>query len=420
MVAKKLDAKGERSFRRENIQNASSGGELAFGTVDSWLIHRLTRGSAHVTDPTNASRTMLYDIHAGDWDEALLSLFRIPRALLPRVLPSSQVYGESAKKIFGAPIPIAGIAGDQQAALFGQACHAPGMAKNTYGTGCFMLMNTGSQAVPSRHGLLTTIAWELDGAVEYALEGSIFVAGSVVQWLRDELQFFRSAAEIEALAASVPDNGGVFLVPAFTGLGAPHWDPFARGAILGLTRGSSRAHLARAALESIAFQVADLLEAMQRDAGAPEAARGRRAPRSRAAAGPKPRGCRRRRAETPASSSQLRPQLAVVDDGLAVEPDTAMAQRQVVVSQRVASRDLVGAGGVQKVAGERALLGAVDVAPVVHGERIPPPARVHSPADVRDRACLAPAPAGPNPTMSPLGMIATGATTVPSRRRSLV
>ncbi len=246
-------------------------GELAFGTVDTWLVWRLSQSRTHVTDETNASRTLLYDIHKGDWDPELLSLLRIPRAILPDVQPSASVFGMAAPEELGAAIPIAGIAGDQQAALFGQGCHRQGMAKATFGTGSFMLMHTGETAVRSASGLVTTPAAKASAAKGtprgYAIEGSVFVAGSVVQWLRDELQFFRSSAEIEDLAASVPDSGGVFLVPAFTGLGAPHWDPFARGAILGLTRGSSRAHLARAALESIAFQVADLLEAMQKDAG---------------------------------------------------------------------------------------------------------------------------------------------------------
>ncbi|HUJ85585.1 MAG TPA: glycerol kinase GlpK [Burkholderiales bacterium] len=246
-------------------------GELAFGTVDTWLVWRLSHSRTHVSDETNASRTLLYDIHRGDWDQELLSLLRVPRALLPDVQPSASVFGMAAPEELGAAIPIAGIAGDQQAALFGQGCHRRGMAKATYGTGSFMLLHTGETAVRSASGLLTTPAAQPSAAKAtprgYALEGSVFVAGSVVQWLRDELQFFRSADEIEAMAASVPDNGGVFLVPAFTGLGAPHWDPFARGAIVGLTRGSSRAHLARAALESIAYQVADLLQAMQQDAG---------------------------------------------------------------------------------------------------------------------------------------------------------
>jgi glycerol kinase len=242
-------------------------GELAFGTVDSWLAWKLSGGSLHITDVTNAARTMLYNIHSGDWDDALLALFRIPRALLPRVLPSSQIYGESVKKVFGAPIPIAGIGGDQQAALFGQACHKAGMAKNTYGTGCFMLLHTGAKAVPSKHGLLTTRCAQRGAKAQYALEGGVFIAGAVVQWLRDGLGFIRSSAEIEALAASVQDTGGVYLVPAFTGLGAPHWDAYARGTMLGLTRGTTRAHIARAALEAIAYQSAEVLQAMQKDAG---------------------------------------------------------------------------------------------------------------------------------------------------------
>ena len=242
-------------------------GELAFGTVDTWLAWKLSGGALHVTDVSNASRTMLYNIHAGAWDEGLLALFRIPRSLLPRVLPSSHLYGESARKIFGTPIPIAGIAGDQQAALFGQGCHAPGMAKNTYGTGCFMLLNTGAEAVPSRHGLLTTCCAQPGSKPQYALEGSVFVAGAVVQWLRDGLGIIRASGEIEAFAASVEDTGGVYLVPAFAGLGAPHWDAYARGTMLGLTRGTTRAHIARAALEAIAFQSAELLQAMQQDAG---------------------------------------------------------------------------------------------------------------------------------------------------------
>ncbi|MFH1602408.1 MAG: glycerol kinase, partial [Pseudomonadota bacterium] len=224
-------------------------GELAFGTVDSWLVWKLSGGALHVTDVSNASRTMLYDIHAGDWDEALLSLFRVPRALLPRVLPSSHVYGETQKQIFGAPIAIAGLAGDQQAALYGQACHAPGMAKNTYGTGCFMLLNTGAKAVASTHGLLTTRCAQRGAKAQYALEGGVFIGGAVVQWLRDGLGFIRSSAEVEALAASVQDSGGVYLVPAFAGLGAPHWDAYARGTMQGITRGTTRAHIARAALD---------------------------------------------------------------------------------------------------------------------------------------------------------------------------
>ena len=242
-------------------------GELAFGTVDSWLAWKLSGGTLHITDVSNAARTMLYDIHAGDWDEELLRLFRIPRSMLPRVQPSSRVYGESAKHLFGAPIPIAGIGGDQQAALFGQACHKTGMAKNTYGTGCFMLLNTGARAVPSKHGLLTTRCAQRGSKPQYALEGGVFIAGAVVQWLRDGLGFIRSSGEVEALAASVGDAGGVYLVPAFAGLGAPHWDAYARGTMLGLTRGTTRAHIARAALEAIAYQSAEVLHSMQKDAG---------------------------------------------------------------------------------------------------------------------------------------------------------
>jgi len=240
-------------------------GELAFGTVDTWLAWNLSGGTLHITDASNASRTLLYDIHTGDWDEELLRTINVPRSLLPQVRSSSEIYGETAPGLFGARIPIAGIAGDQQAATFGQACVAPGMAKNTYGTGCFMLMNTGDEAVPSRNRLLTTVAWQLDGKRTYALEGSVFVAGAVVQWLRDGLGIIRSSDEIEALAASVPDSDGVYLVPAFTGLGAPHWDAYARGTMHGLTRGSTKAHIARAALESIAFQSAELLDAMRKD-----------------------------------------------------------------------------------------------------------------------------------------------------------
>jgi glycerol kinase len=241
-------------------------GELAFGTVDTWLAWKLSHGRLHVTDVSNASRTALFDIEHGRWDDALLELFRVPRALLPEVRASSGVFGAAAAGLLGAEIPIAGIAGDQQAALFGQGCHRPGMAKNTYGTGCFMLLNTGGERIASDHGLITTCAAST-GAPEYALEGSVFIAGAVVQWLRDGLKLIASAGEIEALAASAPDSGGVYLVPAFAGLGAPHWDAYARGAILGITRGTTAAHLARAALESIAFQSADVLAAMERDSG---------------------------------------------------------------------------------------------------------------------------------------------------------
>jgi len=241
-------------------------GELAFGTVDSWLVFRLTSGRLHVTDASNASRTMLYDIHSGQWDDELLRLLRVPRSLLPELRASSEVYGEvTSLGLEGAKL--AGIAGDQQAALFGQMCVRPGLTKNTYGTGCFMLQNTGEKAPVSRHKLLTTVAWRRDGRTEYALEGSVFIGGAVVQWLRDGLGIIRSSADVEALATSVPDNGGVYLVPAFAGLGAPHWDAYARGTIVGLTRGTSAGHLARAALEAIAFQSADLLDAMQKDAG---------------------------------------------------------------------------------------------------------------------------------------------------------
>jgi glycerol kinase len=240
-------------------------GELAFGTIDSWLVWNLTQGRCHVTDPGNASRTMLFNIHTGAWDDELLRMFGVPRAVLSEVRSSSEVYGET--NLFGGAIPIAGIAGDQQAALFGQVCTRPGMVKNTYGTGCFMLMHTGAKPIASKNNLLTTVAWKIGGRTEYALEGSIFIAGAVVQWLRDGLGIVKSSAEIEALAAQVPDNGGVYLVPAFAGLGAPHWDACARGLIIGLTRGTTRAHIARAALEGIAFQVADVLHAMESDAG---------------------------------------------------------------------------------------------------------------------------------------------------------
>jgi glycerol kinase len=240
---------------------AAEKGKLAFGTVDSWLIWKLTGGKVHVTDPSNASRTMLYNIRTGEWDDELLKILNVPRSVLPRVAKSREVYGNSEPL----GIPIAGIGGDQQAALFGQACHKPGMVKNTYGTGCFMLMNTGTDAMLSKNNLLTTVAWQVGDKLEYALEGSIFIAGAVVQWLRDGLGIIKHSADVEKLAASVPDNGGVYLVPAFAGLGAPHWDQYARGSISGLTRGSTAGHIARAALEGIAFQVADVLSAMQAD-----------------------------------------------------------------------------------------------------------------------------------------------------------
>src|SRR5436305_3339424 len=241
-------------------------GELAFGTVDTWLVWHLTGNRTHVTDPSNASRTMLFNIHMNDWDPELLSLLLVPRAMLPDVHPSAHAFGILPAALVGEPLIIGGIAGDQQAALFGQACHKPGMAKNTYGTGCFMLLHTGNRVVHSNNGLVATSCAQVRGT-EFALEGSVFIGGAVVQWLRDELQFFSSAAEIEKLAASCLDSGDVFLVPAFTGLGAPYWDAHARGAMGGLTLGTSKAHIARAALESIAFQSAELLEAMQKDAG---------------------------------------------------------------------------------------------------------------------------------------------------------
>ena len=240
-------------------------GELAFGTVDSWLVWNLTGGKQHVTDISNASRTMLLNIKTGGWDEELLGLFDVPRSILPEVRSSSEVYGEASH--FSPSIPISGIAGDQQAALFGQMCTRPGMVKNTYGTGCFMLMNTGTKPIASKNNLLTTVAWRIGHRTEYALEGSIFIAGAVVQWLRDGVGIIKSSPEVETLAAQVKDNGGVYLVPAFAGLGAPHWDQYARGAIAGLTRGTNAAHLARAALEGIAYQVMDVLKAMEADAG---------------------------------------------------------------------------------------------------------------------------------------------------------
>jgi glycerol kinase len=242
-------------------------GELAFGTVDTWLLYNLTGGATHVTDASNASRTMLFDIHTGQWDEELLRLLDVPRAVLPEVRSNSEVYAQTAANIFGAPIAIAGMAGDQQAALFGQTCFERGLAKNTYGTGCFMLMNVGHEATPSKHKLLTTVAWKRGGATEYALEGSVFIGGAVVQWLRDGLGIIKSSADVERLAATVPDSGGIYLVPAFAGLGAPHWDQYARGTITGITRGTTAAHFARAALDSIAYQVADVLHLMQADSG---------------------------------------------------------------------------------------------------------------------------------------------------------
>ena len=240
-------------------------GEILFGTVDSWLVWKLTGGKVHVTDRTNASRTMLYNIHKLDWDDTLLNALDIPRAMLPRVTDSSEIYGYT--DLCGVQVPVAGIAGDQQAALFGQGCFSKGEAKNTYGTGCFLLMNTGDTICRSKNGLLTTIAISLNGKVEYALEGSVFVGGAVIQWVRDGLRMIQESRDSEYYAQKVPDNGGVYLVSAFTGLGAPRWDMYARGAIVGLTRGSTKAHIARAALEGIAYQVKDLLDAMESDAG---------------------------------------------------------------------------------------------------------------------------------------------------------
>ncbi len=249
----------------EGAREKAQRGEILFGTVDSWLLWRLTEGSVHATDVTNASRTMLFDINRLDWDETLLSALDIPRAMLPRVLSSSEIYGST--KILGAAVPIAGMAGDQQAALFGQTCFGPGEAKNTYGTGCFLLMNTGDKPYHSENGLITTIAAGLEDRVEYALEGSVFVGGAVIQWLRDEMRFIGSSQDAEYYASKVEDNGGVYLVPAFTGLGAPYWDMYARGTIVGLTRGTRREHIIRAAQESIAYQVVDLVGAMEADTG---------------------------------------------------------------------------------------------------------------------------------------------------------
>ncbi len=244
-------------------------GKLAFGTLDTWLIWHLSGGKLHYTDASNASRTLLYNIHEGCWDEELLEVLDIPRSVLPEVGPSSGMIAETAGDLFAGNIPITGVAGDQQAALFGQCCFTPGMVKNTYGTGCFMLMNTGGQAKVSRNRLLTTAAWTRGQFATYALEGSVFVGGAVVQWLRDGLGMFQSSAQVEPLAASVPDSDGVYFVPAFTGLGSPHWDPYARGMLIGLTRGTTRGHIARAALDGIAYQVADVLTAMQADAAIP-------------------------------------------------------------------------------------------------------------------------------------------------------
>ncbi len=250
-------------------REAAEAGRLACGTIDTWLIYKLTAGQLHITDASNASRTLLMNIHSGDWDDQLLECIRVPRSILPTIKPSSEIYGNVAGSLPLAGIPIGGIAGDQQSALFGQTCFDPGKTKNTYGTGCFMLMNTGEKAVASKNKLLTTVAWRIGDSTEYALEGSVFIGGAVVGWLRDGLGLIKNSSDVEALANSVPDTDGVVMVPAFTGLGAPHWDPYARGAILGITRGTTAAHFARAALESIAFQVADLIEAMHGDSGNP-------------------------------------------------------------------------------------------------------------------------------------------------------
>lgn len=255
--------------RIPGLRDRANRGDILFGTVDSFLVWRLSGGKLHITDASNASRTLLFNIHTGQWDDELLKLFDVPRAMLPEVKASSEVYGDVDASLFGATIPLAGIAGDQQAATFGQCCFDTGSAKNTYGTGCFLLMNTGTKPVASTSGLLTTVAWRIGDETVYALEGSIFIAGAAVQWLRDGLGLIRQASDIEAMAASVPDNGGVYFVPALAGLGAPYWDPHARGTIVGLTRGSTSAHLARATLEAMAYQTRDVLDAMQRDAHVP-------------------------------------------------------------------------------------------------------------------------------------------------------
>ena len=251
----------------EGAREQGQRGNLAFGTIDSWLIWNLTEGQLHLTDVSNASRTMLFNINTLSWDEELLDIFQIPASMLPEVKSSSEVYGESSGQLLGTKLPIAGIAGDQQAALFGHMCNQPGMVKNTYGTGCFMLMNIGDKPILSKNNLITTIAWKIGDKVEYAFEGSIFIAGAVVQWLRDELKIISSAAEIEELAAGVADSGGMCIVPAFAGMGAPHWNQYARGSIFGITRGTNRNHFARAALESIAFQTMEVLKAMESDSG---------------------------------------------------------------------------------------------------------------------------------------------------------
>ena len=253
----------------EGARQRAEAGELAFGTIDSWLVYKLSGGTLHITDVSNASRTLLFNIHTGQWDDELLGILDVPRSMLPEVRASSEVYGETMEGLLGSRVKIAGIAGDQQAATFGQACHQRGMAKNTYGTGCFMLLNTGTEAVPSNNKLLTTVAWKVGECMEYALEGSVFIGGAVVQWLRDGLGIIRHSAEVETLAATVKSSEGVFLVPAFVGLGAPYWDSYARGTIVGITRGTTAAHIARAAMDSIAFQSAQLLECMQQDSRTP-------------------------------------------------------------------------------------------------------------------------------------------------------
>ncbi len=254
----------------ENVPDArrrAENGELLFGTIDSWLIWKATGGKVHVTDYSNASRTMMFNIHTLEWDDEILNILNIPKCMLPKPVPSSCVYGETEDHLFGAPIPVAGAAGDQQSALFGQTCFDEGDVKNTYGTGCFLLMNTGTAPRTSKNGLVTTIAWGLDGKVNYALEGSVFVAGAAIQWLRDELDFFEHAPQVSHLARKVPDTGGVYVVPAFVGLGAPYWDQYARGLITGITRGTNRSHIARATLESLAYQTCDVLKAMEEDSG---------------------------------------------------------------------------------------------------------------------------------------------------------
>ena len=253
----------------EGARDKAQKGDLCFGTVDSWLLWKLTNGKVHATDVSNASRTLLYNIHTLQWDQDLLKLFGIPESMLPEVRSSSEIYGHTENILTATQVPVSGIAGDQQSALFGQMCTQPGMVKNTYGTGCFMLMNTGTKPVTSKNNLLTTIAWKVNGEVQYALEGSVFIGGAVVQWLRDGLKIIQTSADVEALAVKAEDNGGVYFVPAFTGLGAPYWNQHARGIIVGITRGSSDAHIARAAIESIAFQSMDLMNAMEADAGLP-------------------------------------------------------------------------------------------------------------------------------------------------------